>query len=114
MQPGPHAPQRIRFTGDRGAEQREYRVADVLLDHPAVLVDDLPDGSEVVVLHPPNLLRIDVFDDAGEAHHVDEQGTDRAPLLDREVGRVRAGAAAPGAVRGGSVKNAATVDTRAP
>ena len=52
LQPGPDAAHRVGLGRDRGAEECHDGVADVLLDHSAVLADDLPSGREEVVLQP--------------------------------------------------------------
>ena len=58
---GPDGPLSVVLLGDRRAPQRHDRVADELLDDPAVAGDDLADGREVATLELPHLLRVAPF-----------------------------------------------------
>ena len=101
LQPGPHAAQRVGLGGHRGAEQRHHRVADVLLDHAAVLADDPAGGGEEAGLHAADLLRVGPLDVRREVDQVDEEHADPAAVLlrRRPGGRARSGRAAGGAER---------------
>ena len=105
---GPHAAQRIVLGRDRRAEQRHRRVPDVLLDDTAVLPDDPPYRSEVVVLQRPYLFGVGALRVGGELHDVDEQHADPAPV----GGRLLHGSAAARAEHGPDVLGTAAVWAR--
>ena len=78
----PHGPKGVVLVHLRHAEHRHSRVADELLDRPAVPLDDRPDGVEVAPHDAPQDLRVECgmkargVDDVGEEH-----GDGLAPLL---------------------------------
>ena len=74
--------------GDRRSPDRHHRVADELLDVPAVAADDLPGRLEVAGEQVADLLRVPRLRERGEAHQVREQHGDQPPLGDRGRGRL--------------------------
>src|SRR4029077_1976097 len=69
-----------------GAERRDHRVADVLLDQPAVRADvgrdEIPDGPHALV----ELLRSEALGERGEARDVREQDGDLTGLTRATIG----------------------------
>ena len=70
FEPGPHAAHGVGLGRHGRPEQRHHRVADVLLDHAAVLADDAPGGGEVLVLDAAYLFRVGPLGVRGEPDHV--------------------------------------------
>ncbi len=72
---------------DRRSEEREQRIAGVLLDVPLVANDDARQAGDDGVDHLEQLLGVEPFSEAREARQVGEEGGDEAPLLRRPRGR---------------------------
>ena len=70
---GPHSAERIVLVQHRYAEHAEHRVADELLDRPAVPLEDWPHLVEIAQHHEPQRLGIDVFAEARRAGDVAEE-----------------------------------------
>jgi hypothetical protein len=58
IQGGPHGPLGVVLAGGGGTPHGHDRVADELLDHPAVTADQPPAGVEVAGQQLPDLLRV--------------------------------------------------------
>jgi hypothetical protein len=71
---------RIVRMGRRRAEQREHRVADVLLDGPAILGDDLEHVRERFIERSLEALRRSGHDEFRRAGNVEEEARNEAPL----------------------------------
>ena len=67
VQPGPHAAHGVGLGRHRRAEQHHRRVADVLLDHAAVLAHDPAHGAEEVVSGGRGPSPVGLLGEAGEA-----------------------------------------------
>ncbi len=73
---GARRPERVVLVQHRDAEHRHDRVADVLLDRPAVSLDRGPHRVEVPRLHVPHGLGIELLAQRGRAGHVAEHDGD--------------------------------------
>ena len=88
VEAGPDRPLRVVLVGDRGAPHGHDRVADELLDGPAVAGDDLATGREVALEKVPHLLGVATLGQGRERDEVDEEDRDMAPLGDRRARRL--------------------------
>ena len=86
LERGADGPLGVVLVGGRGAPDGHDRVADELLHRPAVQLDDLGGGLEVVAQQLADGLGIAVLGEAREADEVGEEDGDQAPL-----GRCRSG-----------------------
>ena len=73
--------------GDRCAEHRHHRIADVLVDHAAVALHHGVDRAEVAVQERVNLLRVALLGQSREAAEIGEEDGDLAALAGRLRGR---------------------------
>ena len=87
LEGGADGPLGVVLVGGRRAPHRHDRVADELLDRPAVELDDLGGGLEVAAQQLADGLGIAVLGEAREADEVGEQDGDQAPLGRRRSGR---------------------------
>ena len=89
--------ERIVFVRDRDPEDGHDRVADELLDRPAVALDDPPQVFEVPPHARTQRLRIRRLAERGRADEIAEEHGDDLPLLARRLRGQRgaAGAAEP-------------------
>ncbi len=71
-----HSTQRVVLLYLRKAEHGHDRIADELLDHAAVPIDDGAHRVEVARHHPPERLRVELFAECGRAYDVGEQNRD--------------------------------------
>jgi hypothetical protein len=67
--------------GGRQAEDRHHRVADELLDGPAVLGDDVPGHGVVARQQRAEILRIERLTKGRRAAHIGEEDRDEPSLL---------------------------------
>ena len=98
----PHGAFRVVLVRDRGPPDCHHRVADELLDHPAVAVDDLAGGREVPVEQFADLLRVEPLRQRREPDEVDEHDRDEPDLVHR---RRRCG-------RGRTARRSPSLDSR--
>jgi hypothetical protein len=91
---GPHGALRIVSVCGRRAEDGHHRIADVLLDNPAVLLDPPLCVSVVELLLLPDVLWVCAVGAGGEADEVDEEHRDELALLARCGRRLEPAAAA--------------------
>ncbi len=77
----PHGPQRVILMHHGDAEHGEHRVADELLDRPAVTLDGRARHREVTAQHPAKGLRVQLLAHRRGAGHVGEQQRHRAAGL---------------------------------
>ncbi len=82
LQPGPDRPLGVVLVGGRRAPHRHDRVADELLDRPAVSADDLGRELEVAGQGVPDFFRVTLLGERGEADQVREEHADDPPLRD--------------------------------
>ena len=80
LEPGADGPLGVVLARDRRAPDRHHRVADELLDRPAVAVDNAARRVEVAREQVAHLLGIAVLGKRGEAHEVAEEHRDEPPL----------------------------------
>ncbi len=80
---GPDRSLGVVLPGDRGAPDGHHRVADELLDRPAVAADDLGREVEVAGQGVPDILGVALLGERGEADQVGEQDRDEPSLGDR-------------------------------
>ena len=78
---GADGPQRVVLVEGRQPEHRHHRIADELLDRPAVAVDDGLGEIEVRADQRPQRLRVKPLPEGRRAGHVDEQDRDRPPRV---------------------------------
>ena len=103
LEAGPDGPLGVVLVGDRRAPDRHDRVADELLDRPAVAADDVAGEVEVAGQELAGVLGVAPLGERREADEVGEQDGDEAALGDRRD-RERRGSGTPrrGRWRGGS------------
>ena len=87
LEAGPHRPLGVVLVGDRRAPDRHDRVADELLDRPAVAGDHLAGELEVAGEGVADLLRVALLGEGGEADEVGEEDRDEPALGDGGGGR---------------------------
>ena len=80
----PHCAERVVFVQHRHAEDGHGRVADELLDAPAVPLDDRPHGVEEPAEHVPDALRVEPLAELGRADDVAEEHRDDPALRTRD------------------------------
>jgi hypothetical protein len=80
---GANRPQRVVLVDDRDPERRHDRVADELLDRPAVVLDDAADLDEVARDDAPVRLRVEPLSERGRVDDVGEDDGDRLAHLTR-------------------------------
>ena len=71
----------VVLVADGCAEEREQRVAGVLVDHALVAPDDLAQAGDQRIDHLDQLLRVEAFGEAREAGDVGEERRDQPPLV---------------------------------
>jgi hypothetical protein len=76
-----YSPLGIILMGDGSPEQREHRIARILLDRAPIPLDLTAHSLEVFRLDVAKLLGIESLRERSEAHQVAEQGRDQAALL---------------------------------
>ena len=81
-----HRALRVVLVGGRRAPHRHHRVADELLDGPAVALDDVARPVEVAAKELADLLRVAPLGEGGESHEVDEEDRAQPPLRRRGRG----------------------------
>ena len=74
----PHRAERVIFVKLRNAEDRHYRIADELLDRPAVALNDRVHFGEVTAHQGAHRLWVELFAKARRARHIGEQDGHRA------------------------------------
>ena len=74
----PHRAERVIFVELRDAEDRHHRIADELLDRPAVALDDRLHLGEVAAHQGAHRLWVELFAKARRARHIGEQDGHRA------------------------------------
>ena len=79
----------IVFVGDRRAEQRQHRVARVLVDEAAVPIDDAAKGDEHRVDHLGQLVGLELLRQCGEPRDVGEERGDQPQLADPRLDDLR-------------------------
>ncbi|HVS62198.1 MAG TPA: hypothetical protein VMT85_01720 [Thermoanaerobaculia bacterium] len=77
---GAHRPLRVVLLGDRRAPDRHDGVADELLDAPAVALDDLAGGLEIMGQQVAHVLGVPLLRQRREADEVGEEHADQASL----------------------------------
>ncbi len=119
---GPHRAQGVVLAHLGHPEHREHRVADELLDGPAVALDRRPGHREVATHHRAVGLRVELLAQRGRAGHVGEQqghrladlapgpGGYRRAALQAELGLVRQRGSTVLAPRAGRFRHSRTVD----
>jgi hypothetical protein len=80
---------RVVLVGDRGSPYRHDRVADELLDRPAIPADDVPCEIEVARQRVADVLGVTALSERGEPDEIREEDADDAAL--RDVARGRGG-----------------------
>ncbi len=102
LERGPDGPLGVVLVGDRRTPDGHHRVADELLDEPAVPADHLPRELEVAGQELAGVLGVAALGQGREADEVGEQDRHEAALGDRSRGRhPRWPARRPGRRRGG-------------
>ncbi|HET6877683.1 MAG TPA: hypothetical protein VFH38_09160 [Jatrophihabitans sp.] len=91
VQPGAHGSFGVALGGRRGTPHGHHRVADELLHHPAVALDDRASGVEVSGEQFSDRLRILRLRQRGEADEVGEEHRTHAPLRNGRRRDVRQG-----------------------
>ena len=95
--PGPpNGPLGVVLLGNRGSPHGHDRIADELLDHAAVAVDQLPGDIEVAGEELANILRVTGLGDGGEPDQVGEHDRYQAAFRGGSVEGGAAGAATAG------------------
>ncbi len=80
LEGGPDRPLGVVFVRDRCPPHGHDRVADELLDDPAVALDDRSRHIEVGAQERPDVLRVTLLGHRGEADQIEEQDRDETPL----------------------------------
>ncbi len=86
VESGPHRPFGVVLVRDRRPPDGHHRVADELLDRPAVQRDQPPAGLEVAGEHLPGVLGVAALGRGGEADEIREQHRDELALRGRRRG----------------------------
>ena len=79
---------RIVAMGDRRAENRHYRITDMLVDSPAKAPDDFVHDREIALQQRVHLLRIDLGRQCGKAREIGEQHSHLTPGIEHRGGRL--------------------------
>ena len=87
VEPCPHGALGIILGRDRRAPDGHHRVADELLDHAPVPLDQLCAGLEVAGQELAHLFGVSRLRERGEPHQIGEQHRDEAALLTGQVSR---------------------------